>query len=273
MAPSKSEKKVSNGRALLVGKIVFVLALWLTASVLGMGSFYYVKSRENAGAKSHFYSTAAEGLKEAREFVQRRHTNGEAMAEYISRVRPDRDDWPLSSVPGFQEITESMLKTSPGSQIGFAPLISSDQTVAFNKFARQFYKEYQPPLPAAIVQYILETNTTKGTLLLDLMESTIPSHFPLLHVSSIPTHYQFIMADMTRSQQLASAISGVYECSKEVKNNTMAHPIQCGRFSETFFRTPQPYVYFIEPVFPSHDTSRTVRLAAISLVVHPDCCS
>lgn len=74
------------------------------------------------------------------------------MASIAANANPDASQWPFVTMRGYEEITQNLIETSSGREMGFAPLVTPEQLADFEDFAYNYYFNVrEPPFP---------TNTT-----------------------------------------------------------------------------------------------------------------
>ena len=142
-ATSAAERRIP--RAVLIGRFLLLGCLLAAAAGLGYAAYHYLKSAEDDLAATQFQSIADRALTEAVDVVRQRVKSALTMASVVAEMNPDAAEWPFVSVTGFETIVRNLLEASSGKDMGFIPIVRSDQVPAFEEFARQYYATSERP--------------------------------------------------------------------------------------------------------------------------------
>jgi hypothetical protein len=135
-------------RAVLTGRIVFILCLVVVARTLGYLSHYVLSQAEHTLAVSQFDSIAERALVAAQQKTERKRLGTISMASIASNMLCNDKDWPFVVDPGFEEMANNLINTSDGRKISFVPIIQPGELSTWEDFAYDYY-EYtrEPPFP------------------------------------------------------------------------------------------------------------------------------
>jgi hypothetical protein len=135
-------------RAVWAGRIVFLLFLVSVATALGVLTWYFLTGAEKELAEAQFESIADRALNGAYEIAIRKRLGTISMASVVAQMRPDADIWPFITIPGFETISNNLVATSSGRDMGLAPLVTPEQLADFEDFIYDFYENKRdPPFP------------------------------------------------------------------------------------------------------------------------------
>jgi hypothetical protein len=135
-------------RAVCAGRIIFLLFLVSAAAALGVLTWYFLTGAENQLAEAQFESIADRALNEAYEIAIRKRLGTISMASIVAQMSPDADAWPFITIPGFETISNNLIATSSGRDMGLAPLVTPEELADFEDFIYDFYENKRdPPFP------------------------------------------------------------------------------------------------------------------------------
>jgi hypothetical protein len=135
-------------RAVWAGRIVFLLFLVSVATALGVLTWYLLTGAENELTESQFETIADRALDEAEGIAKRKRLGTISMASVVAQMSPDADVWPFITIPGFETISNNLIATSSGRDMGLAPFVTPEQLADFEDFIYDFYENKRdPPFP------------------------------------------------------------------------------------------------------------------------------
>jgi hypothetical protein len=137
-----------SSRAVWAGRIIFLLFLVSVATALGVLTWYFLNGAEKDLAEAQFESIADRALNGAYEIAIRKRLGTISMASVVAQMRPDANIWPFITIPGFETLSNNLIATSRGRDMGLAPLVTPEQLADFEDFIYDFYENKRdPPFP------------------------------------------------------------------------------------------------------------------------------
>jgi hypothetical protein len=133
--------RTSSRNAFWIGRLLFISVLCTVAAVLGVVAFRLLTETEEKLAQTQFESLSGRALVEAAAIARRRRWAGVSMAQIVSELHPQADDWPFVEFFAFERLVEGVLNTSSGVDMGFAPFVRLHQQVAYEDFAYNVYDQ------------------------------------------------------------------------------------------------------------------------------------
>jgi hypothetical protein len=271
-------------RAVWAGRLLFILALCVFATVLGYTTHYFLQGSETELAASQFESIADRALFTAHEIVLRKRLGTITMATIAGNANPDPDQWPFVTVNGYEEIASNLIETSDGREMGLCPLVTPEQLMEFEAFAYDFFETSRKPEPfpngtavnsfgKGIWGMNPNMNTTDNRYH-DTNSSTSygsPNQIftPMLQHNAGP--HKALMVNLRFEQTRGTVIDNILDCVKQ--RNVTGEMLECGAVTDMIILTsqevePGPGALIMQPIFAANDKQqhRLMGVIASSIV-------
>lgn len=205
------------------GRLLFVASLAGAAAVLGYLGYRYTREAERAMADDQFHSLADRVLHSSHQtFGQKLHAL-RVMSTAIGQWNPRVEEWPFVAMPGYEELSQQLLETIAGDDMGFLPIVNTSDLTKWEDFAyRYYYETREPPFPNNTIgispfgRGVWTTNATTGKRYHDnqpytTWNSSRPTiKTPVMHVDD---HTNLIvMYNLYSNQVRGSPIDGIMDC-------------------------------------------------------------
>jgi len=265
-----------NSQAVSTGRILFLGGLVVVASVLAVGFNLLLRYSETNLATEQYGSIAERAVESAKAIAERKRMGTRTMAIHAANANPRLEEWPFVTVDGFEDVATSLIETSDGRELGFAPLVTPDLLDDFEDFAyRYFYEERDPPFPnttavkpfgrgvwgldANGVPYHETDGTTSydspNQILTPIIQHDMGVHPALL----LNIHFGALRGEI---------IDGIIECSEKRKDDP---EVNCGGISDMVILTsqevePGPGAIIMQPVYPRFNSTVMAGVVASTIV-------
>ena len=283
-AGSMSSSAAEHGNAfspktskVCAGRIAFVLCLMATAVILGFLAHISITRSEEGLATAQYDALAVQydsiadrALVAALGINLRKRLGTISLATILSYSLPNADAWPFVTLPGYENITSNLIKTSSGREMGLAPIVAPEQLSDFEDFAYDFFEnKHRPPFPNGTgvssfgkgiwgMNSSLNTsdNRYRMTNATPTYDSPNRMFFPILQHSkgSDPA----LMLNLRFEEMRGRTIDRIIECAQlRVKS---AEFLECGAMTPLLYLATQdvslgPGALFLEPIFPANNHS------------------
>lgn len=209
----------SSSRMVVWGRILFVISLAGAAVVLGYLAHYYTQVAERAMAADQFHSLADRVLHSSHQTFGQKVQALRAMSTAIGQWNPRVEEWPFVAMPGYEELSQQLLETIAGDDMGFLPIVSTSDLEKWEDFAYRYYNETFPDNTIGISPFgrgVWTTNVATGERYHDnqpftTWNSSRPTiKIPVMHVDD---HTNLIvMYNLYSNQVRGSPIDGIIDC-------------------------------------------------------------
>ena len=277
---SPKTSKVSAGR------FAFVLCLMATAVILGFLAYVSITRSEeglatvqNDALADQYDSIADRALVAALGINLRKRLGTISLSTIISYSLPNADAWPFVTLPGYEEITSYLIKTSSGREMAFAPLVTPDKRTDFEDFAYDFFEnKHRPPFPNGTgvssfgkgiwgIDPNLNTsdNRYRMTNATPTYDSPNRLFLPLLQHNAGP--HLALLLDMRFEELRGRTFDRIVECAQSrMKSGEF---LECGAITPTIYLAIQnvsdgPGALVMQPVFPANNLT-TVRILRFTM--------
>ena len=270
---AEPSKAVSNGR------ILFLIGLVVIAASLAVGFYILLFHSETKLAEKQYESIVARAIETAKEIAERKRLGTLTMAISAAAANPNIEDWPFVTIDGFEEIATSLIHTSNGRELGFAPIVAPEQLQDFEDFAYDhFYETMGFPNTTAIKPFgrgvfgfdkdgapYKETNgqtfyNSPNQILTPIIQHDMGVHPALL----LNIHF---------APSRGEIIDGIIECSKQRQDDPER---VCAGISDMLILTsqevePGPGAIIIQPIYPKNNPTMVSSDSNDRLI--ENCCS
>ena len=136
----------------VVFRLLFTIGLLVVAAVVGLAALFILQDQETKLYKAEFGSLSNQILDSAVDDLKVITAGANVLASVIGNAFPNATQWPYVALPGYQDIAMDLIKLTSASNIGFTPLVYSDQQAEFEEFAYAYY-EADPSTPAGTANH------------------------------------------------------------------------------------------------------------------------
>ena len=254
----------NTSRAVWLGRALFILCLSAVAVGLGVGTHRLLTDAETDLANQQFASIAERALKGALDIANRKLNAATALSTTIGHMHPNASDWPFVTVPGFEQISQEMLDISSGGDMGFFPLVSPEQRVAFEAFAYDFYETVGYPSGAGksvfgrgMYRFDFTPGVAQDGRIRDFGNGTTwgsPYDVMIPIFQYDHTAYPFLMFNTHSDEVRGQAWDRMMDCANDTTIENPSH--MCGGITELLYSPsagPLPFAGIGAPIFPAHN--------------------
>jgi hypothetical protein len=147
-ATSNFDIRNEPSKAVSFGRIAFIFTLLSVTATFGYLSYHLLSESENELTEAQFKSIADRAVCSALENTERKRLGVLSLASIIGGANPDISQWPSNvAVNNFETITKNIVDTSKGCNMGFAPLVRTEEIPEFEEHAYKYYEELRMPDP------------------------------------------------------------------------------------------------------------------------------
>jgi hypothetical protein len=246
-----------------------------TAVILGFLAYVSITRSEeglatvqNDALADQYDSIADRALVAALGINLRKRLGTISLSTIISYSLPNADAWPFVTLPGYEEITSYLIKTSSGREMAFAPLVTPDKRTDFEDFAYDFFEnKHRPPFPNGTgvssfgkgiwgLNFNLSTSDHRYR-----MTNATPSYdspnrmfFPILQHSNGSD--AALMLNVRFEEMRGRTIDRIIECAQlRAKSGEF---LECGAMTPFLYLATQdvslgPGALFLQPIFPANN--------------------
>lgn len=136
--------------AVWVIRILLVLVMITLCALLGFLAFKLLSDQELRLARTQFESISARAIVQAKDDLISRKWAGVTLANVVAALYPNADQWPYVEWQGFEEVTNNMLLTSQGEDMGFVPFVDPANLAQFENFTQGVYEKIGLPIDTAV---------------------------------------------------------------------------------------------------------------------------
>ena len=133
-------------RNIKVGRIILVLALLVSAVLLGCGSYFLMDTAESRLAKNRYESIVQRAEANANWVLTQKKQASDALANMFGAANPNANEWPFVYMEGYQEIASNLKLITKGS-LSFCPIVIGygEEQRAFEEYYYNLYDEWGYP--------------------------------------------------------------------------------------------------------------------------------
>jgi hypothetical protein len=129
------------------GRITFIFTLASVAATFGCLSYFLLTESENELTETQFASMADRAVCSSLENTERKRLGVASMAQVLGGANPDASRWPFVTLNNFENTAMSLIYTSKGCRMAFAPLVRPEDLKAFEEHAYAYYETSRTPQP------------------------------------------------------------------------------------------------------------------------------
>lgn len=269
-------------RTVWAGRVIFLLSLFIFATVLGYTAHFFLKGSETELAESQFESIADRALFTAHEITLRKRLGTISMATIAGNANPDPDQWPFVTITGYEDISSNIIETSDGREMGFCPLVTPEQLADFEDFAYDFFESSRRP--ETFPEGTAVSSFGKGVWGMNPKLNTTDNRYhetdgntyygspnkiftPILQHNAGP--HKALMINLRFEKTRGTVIDHVIDCVKQ--RNLTGEMLECGAVTDMLILTsqevePGPGALLIQPIFAANDKNKLVGIIASSIV-------
>jgi len=272
------QSKSKTRRNIKVGRIVLVVVLLVTAALLGVGSYYLMKTAETKLAKNRFSSIVQRAESNADWVMNLKKEATDSLAKMYGIANPDASEYPFVYMAGYQEVATKLKLITKGSSLSFCPIVrgfgEGSEQERFEEYYYNLYEEWGYPNATGessfgkgiygfgydIVnqkvwpdyRYPILTNYTQHA-------TPNPDNIMVPFVQSDYGYHSALMLDTQFEYNRFVTAKTVMKCSEERKlvGNTT---IDCGSISDMIWQPTKaadvatgPTGMFYSPIYPHND--------------------
>ena len=258
---------------------MFVLTLAGAAAVLGFLGHYYTEQAEHEMAVDQFQSMADRVLHNSyRAFAQKGNAL-RAMSTMIGQWNPRMEEWPFVVFPGYEEMSQQLLDTIAGDDMGFLPIVNASDLEEWERFAYQYYNEpSEPPFPNNTIGissfgrgvWTIDTETREryhDNQPYTLWNSSRPTiKTPVMHVDD--HRNMIVMYNLYSNQVRGAPIDGILDCVENKWQDDLRDCTSISRIIPNMLKWKGaigPGAVLYQPVFPKFQRDTVVGFTVSSI--------
>ena len=261
-----------------------MLCLLATAVILGFVAHTTISQSEGSLAtaqydalENQYDSIADRALVAALGINLRKRLGTISLSTIISYSLPNAQAWPFVTLPGFEEISTNLIKTSSGRELALSPLVAPEELSSFEDFAYDFFEnKHDPPFPNGTGV----SSFGKGIWGIDKNLNTSDNRYRVTDANTNTSYkspnnlfvpilqhsggaHPALMLNVNFEEVRGTTIDRIIECAK-VRAKT-GELLECGAITPMIYLAAQnvadgPGALIFQPIFPANNLTTVSAL-------------
>ena len=256
-------------------RVLFLVFLAGLAAILGFAANRMLTDAEERLAKEQFGSIAERALDMSLDIALRQRQGLITLVSMVEQAFPDVDEWPYVKINGFEVISNNVIKTSTGQDMGLLPIVKPEQLEEFQDFAAPLYPETGVTRVTGLDGNFQRYNETDGET---HWGSPYKFFAPFLYHSRGPLLF---LSNYHSIELRGRELDKVIACSEERRvglrdneNNPDYVPMECSSVTDIIDlsqgRNPVfvPAAVSYQPIYPANNRSELVGFMTSAIKWH-----
>ena len=136
-----------QAKSVSYGRYIFIAAFLACSGLMGYLAFFFLSKSESDMVNEQYYSIIGNALEATKLITENKLLGATTMARVAGYSYPDASSWPMVVVPGWYDISETVVATSIVGGLSLAPIIDPKihNLTAYEEMAYAHYDEIYGP--------------------------------------------------------------------------------------------------------------------------------